>query len=239
MSILPDRRGVAAAAVAVVALALGGTSAVVAGVRADSQGPPQPEAAASAPAATPPPASAAPSAPPLPARAGATSAAQAMPPPATTLDVPTMPRARPVGLAIPSIGVASRSIVELATEADGSLEVPRDYGQPGWFTPGPAPGQLGPAVIAGHVDSEAGPGIFYRLGELRPGATVEVARDDGTTARFVVDKVERYPKNAFPTTAVYGDTTHRSELRLITCGGAFDRSTGHYVDNVVAYAHLI
>ncbi len=66
-----------------------------------------------------------------------------------------------------------------------------------------------------------------------------VGRADGTTARFVVDRVERYPKDAFPTVAVYGDTTQRAELRLITCGGAFDTATGHYVDNVVAYAHLV
>ncbi len=81
--------------------------------------------------------------------------------------------------------------------------------------------------------------MFFRLGELEPGATVSVAREDGRTARFVVDKVERYPKDRFPTVAVYGDTTQRAELRLITCGGAFDSRTGHYQDNVVAYAHLV
>ena len=151
----------------------------------------------------------------------------------------TLPRARPVSLSIPSIGVAETSLVDLAKEPDGTLEVPRDYGQAGWFSPGASPGQLGPAVIAGHVDSKSGPAVFYRLGELRPGATVAVGREDGSTARFVIDRVERYAKAEFPTLAVYGDTTHRSELRLITCGGAFDQATGHYVDNVVAYAHLV
>ncbi|MDP9435388.1 MAG: class F sortase, partial [Actinomycetota bacterium] len=155
------------------------------------------------------------------------------------LDVKTMPRSRPLTLSVPSIGVRDSALIDLGKEADGSLEVPEDYGQAGWFSPGPAPGQFGPAVIAGHVDSKDGPGIFYRLGELRPGATVTVTRADGSTARFQVDKVERYPKDRFPTVAVYGDTTHRAELRLITCGGEFDRSTGHYVDNVVAYAHLL
>jgi len=179
-----------------------------------------------------------------PAPAPTASAAQpavATPEPAAAqeLDVPTMARSRPVALEIPSIGVHSTSIVDLAKNPDGSLEVPRDFAQPGWFSPGPAPGQFGPAVIAGHVDSRNGPAVFYRLGELRPGAVVRVARADGTTAVFRVDKVERYPKDRFPTIAVYGDSTHRSELRLITCGGRFDSSTRHYVDNVVAYAHLL
>lgn len=150
-----------------------------------------------------------------------------------------MSRSRPVALTIPSIDVDSPTLVDLGKEADGSLEVPRDYGQAGWFTDGPAPGQFGPAVIAGHVDSKKGPGVFYRLGALNPGATVSVTRADGSTARFAVDKVERYRKDEFPTVAVYADTTHRSELRLITCGGTFDSRTGHYVDNVVAYAHLL
>ena len=150
-----------------------------------------------------------------------------------------MVRSAPVALQIPSIGVRSPELVRLGKQADGSLEVPEDYGQPGWYEDGPAPGQFGPAVIAGHVDSKDGPGIFFRLGELKAGAKVMVTRADGTAATFVVDAVERYRKAAFPTVAVYGDTTHRSELRLITCGGEFDPRTGHYVDNVVAYAHLL
>jgi len=155
------------------------------------------------------------------------------------LHIKTLTRSRPVALAIPSIGVDSNKVVDLGKEPDGSLQVPTDFGQPGWFTGGPAPGQFGPAVIAGHVDSKSGPGIFYRLGSLHPGASVTVTRADGSIARFTVDKVARYPKDRFPTIAVYSDTTHRSELRLITCGGQFDHRTGHYVDNVVAYAHLL
>ncbi len=156
-----------------------------------------------------------------------------------SLDTKTLPRSRPTALRIPAIGVDSRALVDLGKEPDGSLEVPVDPADAGWFSPGPSPGQFGPAVVAGHVDGGGGPGVFYRLGELQPGAEVEVAREDGATARFVVDKVERYAKDAFPTAAVYGDSTHRSELRLITCGGDFDDETGHYVDNVVAYAHLL
>jgi Sortase domain len=205
---------------------------VVAGL-SGPDGPPRP-AAVSSPVPSAVPSSPVPSRPPAPA-----SAAPAAPVPATDLTITSLPRARPISLSIPSIGVQSRDLVDLATEADGSLEVPTDFAQPGWYSPGAAPGQLGPAVLAGHVDSRRGPAVFYRLGELRPGARVEVGREDGTTARFVVDKVERYPKDEFPTVAVYSDTTHRAELRLITCGGAFDDATGHYVDNVVAYAHLV
>ena len=227
------RRGALAAAAAAVALAVTGASAVSLGLASASDGPPQP-APRTMPVADPQTAPVAPEEPATDSGVSAEVAASA-----EELDVPTMSRSRPVALAIPSIGVDSRTLVELGKETDGSLEVPRDYGQPGWFTGGSAPGQFGPAVIAGHVDSKSGPGVFYRLGQLKPGATVTVTRADGSTARFRVDKVERYAKDRFPTVAVYGDTTHRSELRLITCGGAFDARTGHYVDNVVAYAHLV
>ena len=222
-----------AAAAAVAALALAGASAVAVGMASATDGPPQPPRTQVAPAPTASP-SAAPSATSTPGR----TPTAAPPPPATVLTVPTLPRARPVSIAIESIGVDSGPIVDLAQQPDGTLEVPVDPKQPGWYSPGPAPGQLGPAVIAGHVDGNDRPGVFYRLGELRPGATVTVTREDGSTAEFVVDKVERYAKDAFPTIAVYGDTTHRPEPRLITCGGDFDDSTGHYDDNVVAYAHL-
>ena len=227
-----SRRGALVAAAAAAALAVSGVAAVAAGLAGDPPRPPQPAAATEQPAsARPSPSS--PSAVPPP-----TTSAD-LPAPAQDLTITSLGRVRPVSLSIPSIGVDSGSLVDLSTEPDGTLEVPRDFGQAGWYSPGAAPGQLGPAVIAGHVDSRRGPAVFYRLGELRPGATVVVGREDGTSARFVVDKVERYPKDEFPTVAVYGDTTQRAELRLITCGGAFDRETGHYVDNVVAYAHLV
>ncbi len=233
------RRGPVAAAVVAVVLAAAGTTALAAGLTGPS-GPPAPTrtTAVAAPSAAP---SAVPSVRPVPLAA-------VTPPPASPgsaaaaaqdLDAKTLPRRRPVRIDIPSIDVTSPPIVELGTAADGTLEVPVDFGVAGWFRDGPAPGQFGPAVIAGHVDSKDGPGIFYRLGALRRGALVTVTRDDGTKAQFVVDKVERYAKDRFPTSAVYGDTTHRAELRLITCGGDFDTASGHYVDNVVAYAHLL
>ena len=233
------RRGTLAVAAAGVVLALGGGSAVAAGLVQQSTGPEQPAlvTATTSPDAGGKPASTAPAVPPPSASAARPTTSTV--PVASDLDVPTMVRSAPVALQIPSIGVRSPELVRLGKQTDGTLEVPEDYGQPGWYQDGPAPGQFGPAVIAGHVDSKDGPGIFFRLGELKAGAKVIVTRADGTTATFVVDAVERYRKAAFPTVAVYGDTTHRSELRLITCGGEFDPRTGHYVDNVVAYAHLL
>ncbi|MBJ7452628.1 MAG: class F sortase, partial [Blastococcus sp.] len=123
---------------------------------------------------------------------------------------------------------------------DGSVEVPplEPDDKAGWYQRGPAPGAVGPAVILGHVDSaEYGPGIFFDLGALEPGDEVEVARTDGTVAVFAVDRVERHPKDAFPTIAVYGNTAE-PQLRLITCGGVFDSDARSYKDNVIAFATL-
>ena len=152
---------------------------------------------------------------------------------------PVLPASRPLRLEIPSIDVSTGSLLALGTNTDGSLEVPKEFDRAGWWTPGPTPGQFGPAVTAGHVDPKRGPAVFYRLGQLRPGAEVRVQRADGRVARFTVDRVDRFAKDDFPTAQVYGNTTNRAELRLITCGGDFDRRTGHYVDNVVAFAHLV
>jgi hypothetical protein len=145
----------------------------------------------------------------------------------------------PVALRIPSIGVDTKGLVSLRLDSSGKLQAPTDFDRAGWYAGGPTPGEFGPAVIGAHVDSKAGPAVFYELGSLRKGAKVMVARKDGSTATFVVDRVARYSKADFPTRTVYGDTGGRAELRLITCGGAFDQATGHYVDNIVAFAHLV
>jgi sortase (surface protein transpeptidase) len=142
--------------------------------------------------------------------------------------------ARPVEVSIPAIGVRA-PIIPLGLNSDRTLEVPQDFGDTGWWTGGPRPGERGPAVIAGHVDSHTGPAVFYRLRELRPGDSIVVRRRDGTRARFAVQRSEQYPKAEFPTARVYGATPGPT-LRLITCGGDFDSSTGHYVDNTVVYA---
>jgi sortase (surface protein transpeptidase) len=138
---------------------------------------------------------------------------------------------------VPRIDVDSR-LARLGLAADGALETPADYGQAGWYDGGPAPGDVGPAVLAGHVDSTAGPAVFWRLGELVAGDEVLVDRADGSTARFTVTRVERHPKSAFPTDKVYGPTPD-AQLRLVTCGGEFDRSQRSYRDNVVVFARSI
>ena len=112
---------------------------------------------------------------------------------------------------------------------------PSDDTVAGWYRSGPAPGDVGPAVLTGHVDSVAGPAVFFRLRDVAVGDPVSVTRTDGTTVRFTVTRVARFPKDAFPTAEVYAPTP-RAELRLITCGGAFDRTARSYLDDVVVYA---
>ena len=142
--------------------------------------------------------------------------------------------APPTRIEIPSIRVDA-PLIRLGLDAKGALEVPKRFDEAGWWTGGPRPGERGPAVIAGHVDSKTGEAVFYELSRLRKGDVVIVHRRDGTRARFVVQRSERYPKDRFPTARVYG-ATRRPTLRLITCSGEFDRSTGHYLDNTVVYA---
>ena len=144
------------------------------------------------------------------------------------------PAARPVSLTIPLIGVKTQ-LVKLGLTADGALQVPSSTTVAGWYTGAPRPGDIGSAVIVGHVDSLTGPGVFYRLSELRPGNRIFVLRADGTTVAFRVTAVRAYQKDAFPTHDVYGSVPD-AELRLITCGGDFDAATGHYLSNVVVYA---
>jgi sortase (surface protein transpeptidase) len=143
-------------------------------------------------------------------------------------------RVVPEQLRIPSVGVRA-ALVPLGVDQTGKLGVPGDPAKAGWYVGSSTPGDLGPSVVAGHVDSARGPAVFARLGSLRPGAHVEVVRSDGRTARFRVLEVQRYPKNRFPTERVYGPTPDRT-LRLITCGGVYDRGAGGYRDNVVVYA---
>lgn len=148
-----------------------------------------------------------------------------------------VPFLRPVGVTIPAIGVSSPLADLVADPVTRELAAPADPSLAGWFAAGVVPGRLGPAVIGGHVDSRRGPGVFFRLRDLRPGDAVAVARSDGSTVHFAVIAVRRYPKTAFPTDAVYGPTAG-PELRLVTCGGQFDRSVRSYDDNVVVDAVL-
>jgi sortase (surface protein transpeptidase) len=144
-----------------------------------------------------------------------------------------MPRGTPARIAIASIGVDA-PVVDLNRNPDGTLEVP-DWQDAGWWRRGPEPGERGPAVVVGHVDSRSGPAVFARLDELEAGDTIDIVLDDGGTTSYVVERAERFPKDAFPTRDVY-ELTDGPELRLITCDGEFDEATGHYVDNLVVFA---
>jgi sortase (surface protein transpeptidase) len=143
---------------------------------------------------------------------------------------------KPVTLTIPAIGVKA-PIINLGLNRNGTLQVPSTTTVVGWYTGSPRPGATGSAIIAGHVDSYTGPGVFYWLRKMRPGERIYVRRADGTLAVFTVTVVRMYPKNDFPTTTVYGPVPD-AELRLITCGGTFDYATRHYLSNVVVYARL-
>jgi len=171
---------------------------------------------------------------------------RAVPPPSPVPGAPSTTGSQPSGMGaseptavdIPKIGAHS-SLIPLGLNPDHTIEVPpvRTPMQAGWYSYGPTPGEIGPAVILGHVDGNKQQGIFYRLDELAPGDQASVSRKDGSTARFTVTKVERIAKNSFPTQAVYGDTPD-AELRLITCGGSFDRVAHSYLDSIIVYAVL-
>jgi hypothetical protein len=153
-----------------------------------------------------------------------------------------MKASEPVSLAIAAIGVKSPLSLHLGQTAQGTIEVPAPgphYNEAAWYRYSPTPGALGPAVIVGHVDSAAdGPSVFYKLGALRQHDKVRITRADGSVAVFAVDDVRRFQKSQFPTSLVYGNTDHAA-LRLITCGGPFDRDTGSYLDNIVVLASLV
>jgi Sortase domain len=146
----------------------------------------------------------------------------------------------PTAISIAAIGVRS-AVVPIGKAADGSLAVPQpgpDLNKPAWYDQSATPGQDGPSVIEGHVDSVDGPSVFYRLGELRPGDAIKVTRRDSSVAVFSVDGIRSYPTHeAFPTAAVYGSDLDHPTLRLITCSN-FDSSIGHYIGNTVVYASL-
>ena len=140
----------------------------------------------------------------------------------------------PVRLRIPDLGVDAE-VGAVGKALDGTVEVPEDWSDVGWYDDGARPGDPGPAVLLGHVDSRSGPAVFARLPQAGPGTVIEVVGDDGSVRRFQVDRLQSFPKTRFPTEAVYLPGLE-PELRLVTCGGRFDRTTGHYVDNIVVWA---
>ena len=140
----------------------------------------------------------------------------------------------PVKILIPAIG-ASAPIVPLGLNTNGTLEVPESFSVAGWFRGSAEPGEAGPAIVVGHVDSVSGPGVFYHLRALRKNDVIMIVAKDGSTIRYTVTATLAAPKSDFPTKMVYGKTA-KPTLRLVTCDGAFNSSTGHYVDNYIVFA---
>lgn len=219
----PRSRTWAAVAAGLAAVGLVALAVAITGQRT----PPQPAATdvPTAATSTAPGAAAPPSSAPAPPPLG---------PPSTSAG----PVAAPVTITIPAIDVTS-GLLRLGLD-DGAVEVPPlgPDDRAGWYDRGPAPGAIGPAIILGHVDSARwGPGVFFDLGALAAGDEVEVTREDGSVALFAVDRVERHAKDDFPTIAVYGNTDD-AQLRMITCGGAFDAGARSYEDNIIVFATL-
>ncbi|MEU4791131.1 class F sortase [Micromonospora tulbaghiae] len=172
-----------------------------------------------------------PAGPATPGAPGATDTTSPAPAP--------LPRSAPVTISIPRIGVQA-PIMSLGTNPDGTVQVPPldQAMQAGWYSPGASPGEAGNAVIVGHVDSaQLGPAVFFNLGALVPGDTIVVARQDGSAATFTVREVGSYPKTAFPAAQVYGPSDVPA-LRVVTCGGVFDKTAGSYLNNIVVYAAM-
>jgi sortase (surface protein transpeptidase) len=146
-------------------------------------------------------------------------------------------RSVPVSLRIPAIGVSS-SLSSLGLNADKTVQVPTKFAEPGWYKLGPTPGQIGSAVILGHVDDKQGPAVFFKLRSLKAGDKVDVSLTNGAIAHFAVKSVSTYTKAQFPAAKVYASQGYAA-LQLVTCGGKFDKAIGHYESNVVAYIILL
>ncbi|NUR79305.1 MAG: class F sortase [Dermatophilaceae bacterium] len=231
-------RGAGVALVTTAVLLVVGVVALVLGLRGSPPsarpGPPPAAAASAAPTAPTAPTSGngrTPGASASPARPGTASKTPAA-------GAPLLGASAPTALEIPSIGVRSRTFVALSIQRDGTISVPGTAQEIGLYDGGPTPGQVGPAVIAAHVDTPSGvPGIFYRLGAVKAGDVVKISRRDGSHLTFTVDKVAAYEKSRFPTDLVYRSDFRRAEIRLVTCGGPTD-SRNEYRDNVIVFGHL-
>lgn len=155
----------------------------------------------------------------------------------STTKISVVARSRPVRITIRSIGVNTQ-VGTLGLQPDHQVMVPTNTRVVGWYKDGPPPGQIGSAVILGHVDSTQGPGVFFDLKSLKAGARVSVVLQNGTVTNFSVTKVVQYSKSSFPDRLVYGSHGTRS-LQLVTCGGTFDHATGHYESNIVVFTNLM
>jgi sortase (surface protein transpeptidase) len=147
-----------------------------------------------------------------------------------------MPHSQPTSLSIPAIQV-NTELLTLGRQPDGEIEMPSYPDKAGWYQYGPTPGELGPAVIVGHLDTWNDVAVFWRLHELKPGDEIDVSRADGTTAKFSVTANQQLPRDNFPTQQVYGNIDYAG-IRLVTCGGAFNSQTMKYAENTVVYGKL-
>jgi hypothetical protein len=143
----------------------------------------------------------------------------------------------PMHLDIPAIQLSASFTLPLALAESGEVAVPESYTEVGWYKFSPTPGELGPSVILGHVDSYQGPAVFWPLGKLVVGDEINITREDGTVVTFVVEGLERYPQSDFPTEKVYGNINYAG-LRLITCSGTYNKGAKRYTHNLVVYAKL-
>jgi sortase (surface protein transpeptidase) len=158
--------------------------------------------------------------------------------PTTTIEGPILAKSAPIRLRIPSVSIDAPFTAPLGLETNGEVAVPDSDTEVGWYKHSPTPGEVGPAVILGHVDSKTGPAVFFYLGQLDEGDDVFVDRTDGTTAHFKVESLERPKQSEFPTEKVYGNINYAG-LRLITCSGIYLKGTQRYTNNLVVYARLI
>lgn len=147
-------------------------------------------------------------------------------------------RSAPTRLVIPSISLHTTFVQPLGLLPDQTIDVPDSYTKVGWYSGGVSPGEVGPSVILGHVDSVDGPGVFYSLGQVKVGDEIEVTRTDGTVVKFLVTKLERHPQSNFPTLDVYGPVD-KAVLRLVTCSGQFNRVSQRYSHNLIVFAELV
>lgn len=188
-----------------------------------------------------------PPAPPSVPQAGSPSSGRSSPSAApaasstasSTPAVPALDRSVPVQISIASIGLRAR-VDQVGLARDGTLQE-QPFSQANdaaWYKLGPSPGEVGPAVIEGHVDTKSTVAVFYYLSRLQPGDRIVITRADGRTVTFSVDSLASYPKANFPTELVYGATDYPA-LRLVTCGGTFDRRAGSYLNNIVVFAHAV
>lgn len=217
-------------------LLIAGVLAIVVAVRAQQSAPQPPAAAASSVNVTPRQTSTTPAG----TVPGPTATQGSNPAPQPATRGPILGRSTPIGLRIPAIDIAS-TLKQIGLTSKGEISTPplvKDS-HAYWLTASPTPGQLGPATIIGHVDSAAyGPGVFFKLGDLRQRDKIYVTRSDGRLAVFEVERVVEYTKADFPTNEVYGNIDHAG-LRLITCGGTFNSSSHSYESNIVVYAALV